>query len=493
LFLDRNEFDKAIDCYTRAIKEDPEYSSAYHNRALSYAHSRRYDKAAKDAQMVRKFEPESWDAPYLLGVLCERRNDCEGAIKWYVESLFKNANNVEARGALKRLERATHDADLVKSAISSIEDGDAEQSPESLAEIASLEVESPSLHWKERKETRTRRGSPQLKIGETRTVEGQIKGLAMYRSARKFEDVIGLDDVKEALRLTVVVPASRPDGVKRWKIEGGVSVLLYGPSGCGKTYIAECLAGEIDAFILYLQLNEVLDMYVGNEEKNIHTVFQQARDLISEGRTRCVVIFIDELDAIGLSRSFDSKESPCRRAIAQLLVELDGVEKNQEGVIVVGATNLPWDIDPALKRSGRFGDALYVGGPSLLERKSLFESYLRGIPLGDINYGKLARATKYCSPSDIKRIVRWAKCKVNEKEHKSGEETLMTTEDLMGAILSINTSTLYNWFADNKEKISSSSVDKTRYKPLMDDMERVLGTKSKPSQVSEKQVISAYT
>jgi SpoVK/Ycf46/Vps4 family AAA+-type ATPase len=462
--FEQDKHEEAVACYTRAIEEDSEYGSAYFNRALSYALMSKYQEAAKDAKSVLQLEPDSYDGPYVLGVICEHQRDYKGAAEWYRKSLGKKPDYTPARVRLRDLEERMRPKIMT---------------PE---ERIDIELDDESDIHLPRGENMADSEPQPGKAERTVIIDGQIKGLALGRPRKKMEDVIGLDHVKRELELTVIGPAKRAGALKRWNLDSGLSVILYGPSGCGKTHLAEAIAGEIDAYILVFNLNEVMDMYSGNTEKNIHTIFQQARDLIAEGKARYVVVFIDELDALGLNRAFD-REMSCRRAaINQLLMELDGVGRNPEGLIIVGATNRPWDIDPALKRAGRFGDEWYVAIPSLQERKSLFEFYMRGVPADDIGYQKLARATKAYSPADIKRVVRIAKFRAMEREGSSEKETVVTTEDLMEAIRNNQASSLYNWFVAIEEEFASKPLDRKKYGRMVDDMVTVLGRRAKPNQ-----------
>lgn len=462
--FEQNKHEQAIACYTRAIEEDREYGSAYFNRALSYALVNKYQEAAKDAKIVLQLEPDSHDGPYILGVICEYQLNYKEAAEWYKASLSKNPDYSIARERLRNLERRMQ-----------LED---KASPESIDGEPDVESGTPFP----REEDPADAGPQPLKAGRTVIIEGQIKGLALSRPTKRMVDVVGLEDVKRELELSVIGPAKRQQDLTRWNVESGLSIMLYGPSGCGKTHLVEAVAGEIDAYMLIFNLNEVVDMYSGNTEKNIHTIFHQARGLIAKGKARHVVVFIDELDALGMNRALDRDASGRRAAINQLLVELDGVERNPEGLIIVGATNRPWDIDPALKRAGRFGDEWYVAIPSLQERENLFEFYLRGVPVGDIGYRKLARATRTYSPADIKRVVRRAKFLAMEREGSSGKETVLTTEDMMEVVRNNQTSSLYNWFLAIEEEFASKPLDRKKYRRMTEDLVMVLGKRAKLKQ-----------
>ena len=448
--FEENKFDEAIKLYNKAIEADDKYASAYFNRALSYALLKEYESAARDAVAAMQLEPECCDGPYVLGVIREYQNDYVGAAKWYHIALSKNLQYEQARDRLSKLENKLRGGD------STIGDFDAAKTSVQLVDpFGTVSHE---------------------RLGQTIITEGQIKGVALFRPNKKLEDAIGLEQVKQELELSVIGPAMWPEGLKRWNLERGISVLLYGPSGCGKTLLVEALAGELGAYILIFKLHEVLDMYVGNTEKNIHTVFEEARNLIASKKTSHVVIFMDELDALGMNRSLEREDTGRRAAVNELLAELDGVERSPEGLIIIGATNRPWDIDPALTRAGRFGDEWYVNVPTTSERKELFEYYLRGVPTSGIDTQRLAEVTETYSPADIMLVVKRAERHAFERERTSGKEIPMTTDDLMEIIKDNQTSSLHDWFLSVAEEFATRQLDRAKYKRLLDDMEAILGS-----------------
>src|SRR5438067_6283967 len=156
-------------------------------------------------------------------------------------------------------------------------------------------------------------------------------------------DVGGLKDVKERLEVAFLAPLRNPELRRLYKKDLRGGLLLYGPPGCGKGFIAQALAGELRAGFIEVSINDVLDMYIGNSERNLHDIFVTAR------RNAPTVLFFDELDALGRKRS-QLANNAMRTTVNQLLHELDGVGSQNENVFVLGATNHPWDVDPALRR-----------------------------------------------------------------------------------------------------------------------------------------------
>jgi hypothetical protein len=166
------------------------------------------------------------------------------------------------------------------------------------------------------------------------------------------------------------------------------------------TYIIKSAAGECKAGFINAKLSDLLDMYVGNTEKNIHKVFELARK-----NTPCI-LFFDEVDAIGGRRDQQEGQQFMRLAVNQMLYEMDGVEANNDNVLVIAATNAPWDVDPAMRRAGRFGTVILIPEPDRISRAEIMKLHARKRPLASfIPYGLLAIATDGYASSDLKAIV----------------------------------------------------------------------------------------
>lgn len=214
-------------------------------------------------------------------------------------------------------------------------------------------------------------------------------------------DVAGMINVKKRLDLAFLAPLKNPDLRKMYgkSLRGGL--LLYGPPGCGKTFIARALAGEMGMKFLSIGLTDVMDPYMGVSENKLHTLFEEAR------RLQPVILFFDELDAMGRKRSL-MRESASRNVVNQLLAELDGVDVVNDGVFTIAATNHPWDVDSALRRPGRFDRAVFVPPPDSPARRAIVQMNLADRPNEKVDFDRIARDTEHFSGADMAHLVESA-------------------------------------------------------------------------------------
>ncbi|MEU1229972.1 ATP-binding protein [Streptomyces sp. NPDC005828] len=259
--------------------------------------------------------------------------------------------------------------------------------------------------------------------------------------AVRLADVGGMEEVKERLEAAFLAPMRNPELRRLYgkSLRGGL--LLYGPPGCGKTFIARAVAGELGANFLTVSLSDVLDMWIGASEKNIHDIFETAR------RQAPCVVFLDELDALGAKRS-RTHHSGLRNVVNQLLTELDGIASGagNEGVFVLAATNVPWDVDIALRRPGRLDRTLLVLPPDAAARESILRYHLRERPIEAVDLGKLVKATEDFSGADLAHVCESAAEAALLDSARTGSVRLITTKDLLGAAKQIKPST-EPWFA----------------------------------------------
>ena len=251
-------------------------------------------------------------------------------------------------------------------------------------------------------------------------------------------DVGGLREVKERLQQSFLAPLNNPELRRAYgaRLRGGL--LLWGPPGCGKTFLARAIAGEMGAEFLSVGLHQVLDMWLGNSEKQLHEIFEFAR------RNTPCVLFFDEVDAIGHSRMSLSRGA-MRNVVAQLLSELDGVEESNEGIFVIGATNQPWDVDPALRRPGRFDRTMLVLPPDTEARAAILAYHLRGRPTTDLNFELLARASEGMSGADLQLVCEEATESALAAAIRTATMQPITTQQVTDAIRTTKPSTTA-WF-----------------------------------------------
>jgi SpoVK/Ycf46/Vps4 family AAA+-type ATPase len=261
----------------------------------------------------------------------------------------------------------------------------------------------------------------------------------LEKPAVRFADVGGMDALKDEIRMKIIHPLAHADLYKAYGKTIGGGILMYGPPGCGKTHLARATAGEINANFVSVGINDVLDMWIGNSEKNLHAVFDQAR------RNKPCVLFFDEVDALAASRA-DMRLSGGRHLINQFLSELDGIESSNEGVLILAATNAPWHLDSAFRRPGRFDRILFVPPPDAPARAAILRVMLKGKPVGEIDHDHVAKKADNFSGADIKAIIDQAiEAKLREAM-KDGIARPLTTKDLTAAATGIRPSTK-EWFA----------------------------------------------
>jgi SpoVK/Ycf46/Vps4 family AAA+-type ATPase len=293
-------------------------------------------------------------------------------------------------------------------------------------------------------------GSSSDDEGESEIVDGKLRAARQGDSSPQraevekpsvtFADVGGMEAVKDEIRMKIIHPLTHAELYKAYGKSIGGGILMYGPPGCGKTHLARATAGEIKANFIAVGINDVLDMWIGSSERNLHALFEQAR------RSRPCVLFFDEVDALAASRA-DMRASAGRHMINQFLAEMDGIASSNDGVLTLAATNAPWHVDAAFRRPGRFDRILFVPPPDAEARASILRIQLKGKPLApDIDHDHLAKKTDGFSGADLKAVVDSAIEGKLREAMKVGRPSPMTTKDLATAAAAIKPSTK-EWFA----------------------------------------------
>jgi SpoVK/Ycf46/Vps4 family AAA+-type ATPase len=277
------------------------------------------------------------------------------------------------------------------------------------------------------------------KVRSTWEDEPPASSQEIERPKIRFQDVGGMDKVKDEIRMKIIHPLTHPEIYQAYGKAVGGGILMYGPPGCGKTYLARATAGEIAASFIAVGINDVLDMWIGNSERNLHELFEQARD-----HAPCV-LFFDEVDALGASRG-DMRHHAGRQLINQFLAEMDGVKSSNEGVLILAATNAPWHLDSAFRRPGRFDRILFGPPPDPSARAAILRLQCRNKPVEDMDYDAVARKTENFSGADLKAVVDVAVEAKLQDALQSGVPKPLTTKDLVRAAGSLK-STTKEWFA----------------------------------------------
>jgi transitional endoplasmic reticulum ATPase len=217
----------------------------------------------------------------------------------------------------------------------------------------------------------------------------------------KFADVAGLEDVKEDIKLKMIYPFEHPELAKKFGVRLGGGILFYGPPGTGKTMLAKATAGEVEATFFRVSSADLLSKWVGEAEQNIKKLFDAAA-----GEQRAI-IFMDEVEALMAARR-DEGASVMQRVVPQILQGMEGFDKKTgdgRAVLFMGATNVPWQLDPAVLRPGRFDDKVYIPLPDLPARRKMLELYLSKRPVAkEIDLDVLATRLDGFSGADIKYI-----------------------------------------------------------------------------------------
>ena len=242
----------------------------------------------------------------------------------------------------------------------------------------------------------------------------------------RFMHIAGMDDLKKSIRLQIIEPFLNPGLFAKFRKKAGGGILLYGPPGCGKTMLARAVANECNASFLAIGISEVLSMWQGESERNLSLMFEKARS------QKPCVMFFDELDALAFSRSKASSDTS-RKIVNEFLSQLDGFENANEQVLILAATNMPWDVDPAMKRPGRFARQVFVPPPDAAARARITELALESVPHGPVDIATIAQMTGLYSGADVDALVERAKEYVLAEYLETRREREITQQDLVRA------------------------------------------------------------
>jgi len=259
----------------------------------------------------------------------------------------------------------------------------------------------------------------------------------------KMSEVAGLERAKQAIHDAIVAPMKHPELFKGKARQPWRGILFYGPAGCGKTLIAKAVAAEINATFFNVSAGNIVSKWLGESERLVMNLFELAR------KSQPAIIFMDELDSIGVSRSGDDVGGE-RRLKTQLLTELQGLESDYEDrITVIGATNLPWELDFALR--SRFEKKIHVPLPDSVARKRIFEIHMEEVEVApEVDYDELADLSEGYSGREISVVCREAAMEPIRDLQRSGrlddgevilEVRPVSREDFLEAIENIRPAT----------------------------------------------------
>lgn len=268
----------------------------------------------------------------------------------------------------------------------------------------------------------------------------------------KFEDVAGLDEVKESVKRRIILPMQHPEVYAKYNKKIGGGILLYGPPGTGKTMIAKAIASEVGAKFYAVKCSDIVSKWFGEAEKNIKNLFETARN---EERA---IIFFDEFEALAAKRGGNS--TVMNRLVPELLAQIQGFNDNKSQLLLLAATNRPWDIDSAMLRPGRFNELLYIPLPDAPARKYLIERTFKDIKLAsDVDIDYIVEMTEGYNCSDVNEVCDRSKDNPIELSINSPNEEMfpITRADIEYALDKVKSSVqasdmiAFEKFKNNKE------------------------------------------
>ena len=392
--LDELSFDEARRAFDRVLEDEPAHKGAKLGVAQVLYLSGNTSEAVVRAEALTRSDPKFAEAWMLLSRLAIAEGERDLAIQYYQRAVKLNPALCDPAVEKDiRIEQTSQTDDSSEPETGSDDD---------------------SEHWEFEREGGSR---PDL-----------------HKPAASFADVGGMEEIKEEIRMKIIYPLQNRALFQAYGKRLGGGVLLYGPPGCGKTLISTATAGEIQANFISVGIHQILDLYVGNSEKNLHQAFKLARD------NAPAILFFDEVDALAADRK-DFRESAIRTVINQFLAEMDGNIGSNEGILILGATNAPWHLDPAFRRPGRFDRVVFVPPPDEAAREAILQILVRDKPVKRLDVKAIARRTKDFSGADLRSLFDIATERALSRAMKEGRLIPLSTDDLLHACKSMNPST----------------------------------------------------
>ncbi len=380
--LEELQMEDAVAAYERAVEIDPRHTDAQLGLARALLASGHASKAAVRAELVLQQDPNCAAAHLLLSRIHLTEGDRARARLHFNRAAQLDASASDA-GLEKGLGLTLQDARKARPAggeasAQSASEGAPVFPGESSAEMDDeFFMDEPPYDW--RPETFLAPGDPE-------------------RERVTFDDVGGLEAVKEEIRRKIIHPLEQPELHRAYGRPAGGAILLYGPPGCGKTLLLQAVAAEAPCNYLAVGLHEIFDPYFGSTERNLHQAFETARC-----NAPCVLV-LDGLDSLAQDRR-QVRESQLRNVVNQLLHEMDTLRAGQHRVLVLAATSQPWTLDPALCRPGRFEQSIFIPPPDEAAREAILERLTREKPVGRFDMKALVQATEGFSGADLQWVV----------------------------------------------------------------------------------------
>lgn len=346
--------------------------------------------------------------------------DAEGALPWATET-DGDTLIVRAR-ILSALDRKAEAAEAYKAAVA--------------ANPTLEDVELQSLLKARTRDVDGRAGTRLRVISNDDTDDTEMTRLLMPApGVVRFSDVGGLDEVKAQITRKIITPFRKPSLFERFRKRVGGGILLYGPPGCGKTLLARATAGECEAAFFNVAIADVLDMYIGESERKLHAIFEKAR------ASAPAILFFDELEGLAGRRQY-TREATSSKLVSQFLSEMDGFTQQNRGVLILGATNVPWAIDPAFRRAGRFDRVLFVPPPDRTARASILRHKLAERPTDAfLPLDALAQRTSGFSGADLDNLIETASDEAIEASLALGREVPLSGDHLLRALEAVKPTT----------------------------------------------------
>ncbi|RFC45430.1 MAG: AAA+-type ATPase, SpoVK/Ycf46/Vps4 family/Cyt c-type biogenesis protein CcmH/NrfG/MoxR-like ATPase [Verrucomicrobia bacterium] len=392
-------------------------------------------EAAVRTQCILKTDANFAPAHLLMARIYLAENEIAKANEHYAKA--RSINQELADGQLEK--------DLLRHGRNRLPQIDRTETDDRLRLAAGFNMEADDFEWPDQVDSElASREGPSIGQDEFDFVDDDDLGFNIDEFERpkgSFADVAGLEDVKQELLMRLVYPYEYTDLFRAYGKKAGGGVLLYGPPGCGKSLVCRALAGETKAAFYSLRLHQVLEMYIGCSEKNLNSLFQMARENAPS------IIFIDELDALAGHRG-EAKQHPARSVVNQLLIELDGHDGSNEGVLIIAATSAIANVDSAFLRPGRFDRRILVPLPCPDSRAEILRMQARNRPVAGLDYDRLAAMLQDYSGADIAQVFDVAAEDALRIAMRKKEIVPITMETIEVAIKKVEPSARY-WRPNN--------------------------------------------